>query len=119
MRTCFRPKDGFEPFEMQLSSCPIDQSLEGLLHLSAQMKDQIAAALDLINGVVVAKPAPLLAFQIQGETQTGAIDPALADLAQTPYSPGLGRGVCELRQICALETTVKQFPSLVKLILSF
>ncbi len=58
------------------------------------MKDQITAALDLIDGVVVAKPAPLLAFQIQGETPTGAIDPALSDLAQMPYSPDLGQGVC-------------------------
>src|SRR6516225_9929833 len=102
MWTGFRPKNSFEPFDMQASSCPIDQSLEDLFHLSTQMKDQIAAALDLIDGVVVTKPAPLLVFPIQGETQTGAIDPALADLAQTPYSPSLGQGVCELRQICGL-----------------
>jgi hypothetical protein len=98
----FRPKDGFEPFDMQASPRPIDQSLEDLFHLSTQMKDQITAALDLIDGVVVAKPAPLLAFQIQGETQTGTVDPALADLAQTPYSPGFGQGVCDLHQICGL-----------------
>jgi len=48
------------------------------------------------------KPAVLLFLQIQRKTEAGTVDPALADLTQTPYSPGIGQGVCDLRQVCGL-----------------
>jgi len=41
-------------------------------------------------------------FQIQRKTEAGTIDPALADLTQPPYSPGIGQGVCDFRQVCGL-----------------
>ena len=63
------------------------------------MEDEIAAIFDLIDRVLVVKPAVLLFLQIQGKTKAGTVDPALADLAQPPYSPGIGQGVCDFRQV--------------------
>src|SRR5262249_50304685 len=36
------------------------------------------------------------------KTKAGTVDPALADPAQPPYSPGIGQGVCDFRQVCGL-----------------
>ena len=38
---------------------------------------------------------------LKGEAHTG-INPTLADLAQPPYSPLVGQGVCDLRQACGV-----------------
>ena len=44
------------------------------------------AVLDLVDGILILKPAPLLFFQIQAEAQAATVDPTVADLAQSPYS---------------------------------
>ena len=54
--------------------------------------------LDLVDRVVVAEPGPVLLVEVQPEAQAGGVDPPVADLAQAPYSPRLGQGVCDLRQ---------------------
>src|ERR1700719_2843887 len=35
------------------------------------------------------------------------VNPTLADLAQSPYSPGLGQGVCDLGQTCGVRDSRK------------
>ena len=47
------------------------------------------------------EPATLLFVEVEGEAHTG-VNPTLADLAQSPYSPALGQGVCDLRQTCGV-----------------
>src|SRR6267378_8206181 len=47
------------------------------------------------------EPAALLFVEVEGEAHTG-VNPTLADLAQSPYSPVLGQGVCDLRQTCGV-----------------
>ena len=44
----------------------------------------------------------MLLLQVEGEAQAGRIDPTLADLAQAPYSPWLGQGLCDSRQACGV-----------------
>src|SRR5258708_8808581 len=39
---------------------------------------------------------------MESEVETGRINPTLADLAQSPYSPLFGQGVCDLRQACGV-----------------
>src|SRR6266404_5201898 len=59
----------------------------------------VQTVFDLIVGVVIMEPATLLFVEVEGEAHTG-VNPTLADLAQSPYSPVLGQGVCDLRQTC-------------------
>jgi len=44
---------------------------EDLLHLVASAEEQVAAVLDLVDGVVVAEAAALLRGQAQAEEETG------------------------------------------------
>jgi hypothetical protein len=53
---------------------------------------------DLVNGVAVAEPAAPLLLAVQPEAQAGRVDPPVADLAQAPYSPGMGQGICDPSQ---------------------
>jgi putative transposase len=66
-----------------------------------QDKTRNASALRLIAGVLIAEPTALLLVEVEREAQA-AVDPTLADLAQSPYSPRLGQGVCDLRQACGV-----------------
>jgi len=75
--------------------------------VSADLEHQVPAVLDLIVGVLILKSASLLLFQIEGETQAGGVNPTLADLAQPPYSPCFGQGVCDLRQACGVRDMSK------------
>src|SRR5712671_2556873 len=52
--------------------------------------------------MLITKPAAPLLLKIEREAQTGRINPTLADLAQSPYSPLFGQGVCDLRQACGV-----------------
>src|SRR5260370_28170865 len=71
-----------------------------LLHLSAQMECQVAAVFHLVDGGRITKAGALLVFEIQPETQTRSVNPALADLAQAPYSRSFRQGVCDFGEIC-------------------
>src|SRR5580704_14651355 len=85
---------------MQRSSSAIDQRLKNLLHLSARMKLQVTAVFDLVDRILISKPAAPLLLQIQGKQQTSAVNPSLAELAQAPYGPFFEQGVCHPRQVC-------------------
>ena len=56
--------------------------------------------------------AGLLLGQVQPETQAGGVDPGVDDLAQTPCSPGLGQGVCDLGQAFGFTDPGETVPSL-------
>src|SRR5215468_11394447 len=47
-----------------------------------------------------------LARRPHGQAETG-VDPTLANLAQPPYSPMLGQGVCDLREGCGVRDSRK------------
>jgi hypothetical protein len=50
-----------------MGSHPVDEGLEDLFPRGPGLKLEIAAVLDLVNRILILKPAPLLLFQIQGE----------------------------------------------------
>src|ERR1700747_2424473 len=81
--------------------------------MAAHPEHQVATVFDLIAGVLIAEAAALLLVEVEREAQA-AVDPTLADLAQSPYRPRLGQGVCDLCQACGVGDGRKQFPSLVK-----
>src|SRR4029077_17098269 len=68
------------------------------LHRRAVGEDQVAAVLELIDGQPVAESAAVLLVEIQPEAQAGGVDPALADLAQPPYSRVARQGICDPSQ---------------------
>ena len=70
--------------------------------MAADFEEQIPAVLDLIVRVLIMKPAVPLLFQVEGKAQAGGINPTLADLVQSPYSPSFGQDVCDLRQACGV-----------------
>src|ERR1700740_3166971 len=91
------------PDGLQVQGCAaaVDQGLKHLVEMPADLEDQVATVFDLIAGILIAEPAALLLVEVECEAQT-AVDPTLADLAQSPYSPRLGQGVCDLRQACGV-----------------
>jgi len=76
-----------------------NQGLKHLIEMADYLEQQVATVFDLIAGVLIAEANALLLVEVEREAQA-AIDPALADLAQSPYSLRLGQGVCDLRQAC-------------------
>jgi len=95
------PEDGLDRLQIQWRPTAVDEGLKHLIHVGADGEDQVSTVFDLIVGVLVAKPAAFLLVVVQGEADTG-VNPTLADLAQPPYSPRFGQGVCDLRQACGV-----------------
>src|ERR1700674_1535029 len=98
----FRPslvaEDRLYRLQVQRRTATIDQGLEHLLHASANQEYQISAVLHLIVGEVIAQAAAFLLLEVECEAQAAAVNPPLTDLAQSPYSPLLGQGRCDLRK---------------------
>src|SRR5499426_2837251 len=92
-------EDGLDGFQVERRAAAVDQGLKHLVHVRADLEDQVATVFDLVVGVLVTEAAALLLVVVEGEADT-AVNPTLADLAQPPYSPMLGQGVCDLRQTC-------------------
>ncbi len=97
----FVSEDRLDGFQVQGRTTAVDQGLKHLVHVPAHLKDQVATVFDLIVGVLIPEPAALLLVEVEREAYTG-VNPTLADLAQSPYSPVLGQGVCDLRQTCGV-----------------
>ena len=74
--------------------------------MPAHLEDQVSTVFDLIVGVLLTEPAALLLVEVEGEAHTH-VNPTLADLAQSPYSPLLGQGLCDLRQVCGVRNSSK------------
>src|ERR1700756_691343 len=100
-RTMLVSEDGFDGLEIEWGTAAVDERLKHLFHVPAHLKDQVSTVFDLIVGILVTEPAALLLVEVEREAHTG-VNPTLADLAQSPYSPGLGQGVCDLRQTCGV-----------------
>ena len=49
------------------------------------LKNKVPAVLHLVIGVLVMEAAAIPFFGIQSKAEAGAVDPTLADLAQSPY----------------------------------
>ena len=94
-------EDGLDGFQVEQRAAAVDQGLKHLVHVCADLEDQVATVFDLVVGVLVTEAAALLLVIVEGEADT-AVNPTLADLAQPPYSPRFGQGVCDLRQACGV-----------------
>src|SRR5467141_4916816 len=90
-------EDRLDGLQVQCSTAAINEGLKHLVHVPAHLEDQVSTVFDLIVRVLVTEPAALLLVEVGREAHT-AVNPTLADLAQSPYSPVLGQGVCDLRQ---------------------
>src|SRR6266566_1075604 len=94
-------EDGFDGREIEWGTAAVDERLKHLVHVPAHLEDQISTVFDLIVGVLITEPTALLLIEVEREADTG-VNPTLADLAQSPYSPLLGQGLCDLRQACGV-----------------
>ncbi len=91
-------EDGPDLAQVEMAAVAVQQVLEDLLHLVAAFEEQVAAVLDLEDGVVVAEAGALLVGEVQAEDEAGRVDPALDDLAQAPCGRRVGQGVCDPRE---------------------
>src|SRR5580700_8459293 len=94
-------EDRLDGLQVQCSTAAVNEGLKHLVHVPAHLEDQVSTVFDLIVGVLVTEPAALLLVEVEREAYT-VVNPTLADLAQSPYSPGLGQGVCDLGQTCGV-----------------
>jgi len=101
-RTMLVSEDGLDGLQIERGAAAVDERLKHLFHVPAHRKDQVSAVLDLIARILITKPAALLLLKIEREAQTGRVNPTLADLAQSPYRPLFGQGVCDLGQACGV-----------------
>ena len=106
-------QDRFDGVQIQGRAAAVNQSLKHLVEMPAHLEDQVATVFDLIAGVLIAEAAALLLVEVEREAQA-AVDPTLADLAQSPYSPRLGQGVCDLGQAYDVGDRRKAIPFLGK-----
>src|SRR4029450_5960690 len=74
-------RDGFQ---VQGGPASINQCLEDLIHMVADFKDQVPAVFELIDRILVVKPALLLLLQLEGKAEAGRVNPTVADLAELP-----------------------------------
>jgi hypothetical protein len=88
-------EDGADLGHVQPGAGAIHHSIEDPLHPRAVGENQVAAVLELIDGEPVSKSAAVLLVKVKPETQARTVDPALADLAQSPYSRMLRQGICD------------------------
>src|SRR5690348_11173098 len=84
-------EDRLDGFEVQWRATAVNEGLKHLVHVPADLEDQVSTVFDLIVGVLITEPAALLLVEVEGEAHT-AVNPTLADLAQSPYSPLFGQG---------------------------
>ena len=88
-------EDGADLGHIQPGAGPVHHRVEDPLHPVSVGEDQVAAVLELIDGEPVAESAAVLLVEVKPEAQARGVDPALADLAQPPYSRILRQGICD------------------------
>src|SRR6266702_2820233 len=98
---------GAQGRHVQPGASAVEQGIEDPVHLAAVAEQQVAAVFGLVDRVIVAEPADALLGQVQAEAQAGGVDPPVADLAQPPYYPGPGYGLCDLSQALRIRSTSK------------
>src|SRR6201997_871476 len=99
-------EDGFDGLQVQWGAAAVNEGLKHLVHVPAHLEDQVSTVFDLVVGILITEPAALLLVEVEREADT-AVYPTLADLAQPPYSPVLGQGLCDLRQTCGVRDSGK------------
>src|ERR1700757_2735192 len=99
-------EDRFDGLQVQWGAAAVNEGLKHLVHMPAHLEDQVSTVFDLIVGILITEPAALLLVEVEGEARTG-VNPTLADLAQSPYSPWFGQGLCDLRQACGVRDSSK------------
>jgi hypothetical protein len=75
-------------FQIQPRAASINQGLKDLVHLVADLKNEVPAVFHLVIGVLVTEAASTPFFGIQSKAEAGTVNPTLADLAQSPYRLG-------------------------------
>jgi hypothetical protein len=93
VRPGLQAEQGADRRDVQPGPGPVQDPVEQGLHLRAGLKQHVPRVLGLVDRVGIAEPAALLLGQVQVETQAGAVDPPVADLAQAPYSRLLRPGI--------------------------
>src|ERR1700759_5064065 len=99
-------EDRLDGFQVQWRAAAVDERLKDLVHVSAHLEDEVSTEFDLIVRVLITDPAALLLIEVEREAHTG-VNPTLAELAQSPYSPVFGQGLCDLRQTCGVRDSSK------------
>src|ERR1700750_1072164 len=99
-------EDRLDGFQVQWRAAAVDERLKDLVHVSAHLEDEVSTEFDLIVRVLITEPAALLLVEVEREAHTG-VNPTLTDLAQSPYSPVFGQGLCDLRQTCGVRDSSK------------
>src|ERR1700741_3308689 len=99
-------EDRFDGLQVQWGAAAVNEGLKHLVHMPAHLEDQVSTVFDLIVGILITEPAALLLVEVEGEART-RVNPTLADLAQSPYSPWFGQGLCDLRQACGVRDSSK------------
>src|SRR5438874_9094782 len=99
-------KDRLDGLQVQWSTAAVNEGLKHLVHVPAHLENQVSTVFDLIIGVLVTEPAALLLVEVEREAYT-LVNPTLANLAQSPYSPGFGQGICDLGQTCGVRDSSK------------
>ncbi|MGH2375903.1 MAG: hypothetical protein ACRDIC_20830 [bacterium] len=89
-----RPQLGY----VEPTAGPVDHRVEDAVHLAADLEQQVAVLLDLVDRVAVAEAAALLLVDVQTEAGAGGVDPPITDLAEAPYRLVARQGVCDLSQ---------------------
>src|ERR1700730_6158124 len=90
-------EDGFDGLEIEWGTAAVDERLETLVPCARPPQRPGCDCIRSDSWSTDNGPAALLLVEVEGEAHTG-VNPTLADLAQSPYSPLFGQGLCDLRQ---------------------
>src|SRR5258708_12819613 len=100
-------EDRLDGFQVQWRAAAVNEGLKHLVHVPADLEDQVSTVFGLIVGVLITKAALLLLVEVEGEAHTG-VNPTLADLAPPPYSPVFSHALSDLHQPSGCAASSKQ-----------
>jgi hypothetical protein len=112
VRTAFAAEQRAHLGHVEPGSGAVHHGVEQSIHHRAGGEQQVPAVLDLVDRVVVDKAALLLLVDVEPEAQARGVVPRVDDLAQAPYRPGSGQGVCDLSQALGLADPSEAVPLL-------
>jgi hypothetical protein len=71
--TLLDPEEGPELRDVEATAGPVDYRVEDTVHVPADLEQQVAAVLDLVDRVAVAEAAALLLVEVQPEAGAGGL----------------------------------------------
>src|SRR5215470_7164410 len=80
-------EDGLDLLQIQRRTRTVDELLVHLVHRCSTQEQEIATELQLKHRVLVGKADTLLLFVGERKAQASGVDPAFAELAQSPDGP--------------------------------